>query len=76
MAHVEVNWRNIVVLGLFVVAVVILMTFYGNIKGFLRGIGHMGPNHPIDEQMWGLAAFGLLAILLAGIIKILTQNKN
>ena len=74
--RLEINWTNILVLALGVFAVTMVIKMHDNITIFLAGIGDIGPNHPLDEQMWGLAAFGLVAVTLLGIIKILTRNKK
>ncbi len=72
----EIKWANVVVLGLVIFALVTVIRMHEQVSGFLASMDQMGPEHTTDEKLWGLMAFGLVALILAGILKMLIQNRN
>ena len=72
----EIKWENIVWFGLIIFTFVLVIRMHEQIFAFLASMGQMGPQHTTDEKIWGLIAFGLVALILAGLIKILIHNQD
>ena len=70
------RWDNIAVLGLIIFALIVLSEYPMHIGFFLRSMEHMGSGSTPDEQLMGLMAFGLVAITILGVIKIVLQNNR
>ncbi len=71
----KVRWHNIACLALALFGLWLLIRMRNEIAEFLQLMGDIGPGNTGDEQMWGLIAFGLVAVTLLGVIKILTKNR-
>ncbi len=72
----EVDWPNVIALVMTVTAVIVVIKTYEYIVAFLGRIKDMGPGHPVDDQLWGLVAFGLVAVTILGVIRILTRRRD
>ena len=70
------RWDNIFALGLIVFALWTLAHFPKEIDSFLGSMRYAGPGHTPDEQLIGLMAFGLIAMTLLGVIKIVLQRNS
>jgi len=70
------RWNNIIALILFVIALVLGVRFLPAIVGFLGSMNDIGPGHTTDEKTMGMMAFGLVAILLVAVVKVLTQGPK
>ncbi len=72
----KIRWTNVFVFGM-TIAVILLFKEYGSeIIGFLRSMKNIGPGHSTEEKTIGLMAFGLIAILVVSIVKIITQTSQ
>lgn len=74
--HMEVNWTGIICLVLAIVAVVIIAKAHGHIGAFLAAMGRIGPGHTTDDKVIGVIAFGLVALLIVAIVKILVSQRR
>jgi hypothetical protein len=72
----QVHWQNIVALMLAIGTLTLFLKYPAQISGFLASMQLIGPGHDPDEQTLGLIAFGLVAISLVAIVRLLTQNKK
>ena len=70
------RWDNIFALGLIVFSLLFLTSYPMQIGSFLRSVEYAGPGHTPDEQLMGLMAFGLIAMTLLGVIKIVLQHNS
>ena len=70
----EIRWRNIVALALLVFALVVVVHALPEITEFLSTMRHMGPSGDRDDRMFGLMAFGLVALTVVAVVRILKAN--
>lgn len=71
----NVKWNNFFALVFLIFLFVILLKGWNQIGLFLSGMGNIAPGHSTDQQVMGLLAFGLVMVLIAAIVKILTQRN-
>lgn len=72
----EIRWNNIIALILLIIALVLAVKFLPAMMAFLGSMKDIGPGHTADEKTIGLMAFGLVAILLVAIVKVLTTRHT
>ena len=72
----EIKWANVVAFGLAIFGLVLGVTLHRQIGGFLGTMTAIGPGHAPEEQTIGLIAFGLVAISLLGLIKIVLHANR
>ncbi len=72
----RIRWSNVVALGLVLVALWIALLMSTEIAAFLSTLGDIGPGHTPDQQLKGLMAFGLLAVTLVALIRLLLHNDR
>jgi len=67
--------RTIIGLILSIFLVILVLQNIDALKAFLSSMAYIGPGNPRDQQWIGLCAFGLVALLIASIAKIVTAPK-
>ncbi len=72
----ELRWANVVAFALAIGALVVALKMHRQMYTFLSTMGSIGTSHDPSEVTAGLIAFGLLAVSLLGLIKILTHNDR
>ena len=72
----QIHWQNIVALMLAIGALTLFLKYRPQISGFLSMMTMIGPGHDSEEKTLGLIAFGLIAISLVAIVRLLTHNKK
>jgi Na+/glutamate symporter len=70
----EIKWSNIVAFALAVFALIVFSKTWPLIAAFFAAMKAIGPGHDPDQQVQGLVAFGLIALTLVGIVKILSSS--
>lgn len=76
VGDMEIKWANVFGFALLIFAFVLVIRMHERVHAFLASMGQMGPEHTTDEKIWGLIAFGLVAITLAGLIQILIRSQD
>jgi len=71
----KIIWSNVFVLCLVFLAVVIWIRHHSVIGGFLGHMDQIGPGHFPDDRLLGLMAFGLVAVCIVAIVRILTRRN-
>ncbi len=72
----RIHWPNVFVLFLAVVAAVVVLRHGTALATFLGSVPDIGPGHSTDERTLGLIAFGIAAVCLVAILKILTNSRR
>ena len=72
----EIKWTNIICLGLTIFAVILLVRMHEQVGSFLGMIRKIGAGNDPEDQVMGLIAFGLVGVVLLGIIKIASRNNR
>lgn len=71
----QIKWRNVIALILSVFALTVWLRNRELINEFIGNIGRIGPGHPGDERTLGLIAFGIVAVCIVVIVRLLTQHR-
>ena len=71
----KIIWPNVIVVCLVFLAVVIWIRHHAAISGFLGHMDQIGPGHSPDDRLLGLIAFGLVAVSVVAIVRILTRKN-
>ena len=79
----EPRWEVIRGAVMIFISIVLLKVAYvvwaecdKQIIAFLATMKNIGPNRTIEENNWGLAAFGLVIISLLSVVRILTGLRK
>lgn len=73
----EIRWPNVFATVLAVVAVTIWFRMNDAIWSALQAMGQIAPPDPADrERFWGVIAFGMICILILGVIRILSTRDD
>lgn len=72
----EINWGGITCLILAIIAIVIIVRMRHKVALFLGTMGQIGPGNNPDDKILGLIAFGLIVLLIVGIVKILASRRD
>jgi hypothetical protein len=72
----EVKWSNVALFALVIVALIVGIQMREQISAFFGCMGSIGPAYTTQDKMWGLMAFGLIAVLILGILKILAERDH
>jgi len=72
----EIKWSNLAFFVLVVFTFVVTIRMRESIVIFLSSLGQLGPEHSTDEKIWGLMAFGLVAVTLVAILRVFIDTRN
>lgn len=70
----QIRWRNVIALALVVFAGVVGMKTYPQIAAFVSSIKAVGPGHDSEDRTVGLIAFGVVAITVVVLIRVLRDR--
>ena len=73
--RVTVDWTNVICLALIIFAIMASVHMHEEIAAFLGAMGQIGPGYSPEEQSMGLIAFGLVAVTIVALAKILVERK-
>lgn len=72
----SVKWSNVAVLALVVAAFMVFAHAPDAIGMFLGSMRRAGPGHAPDDQFIGLLAFGLIALVITAVTKIVIEANR
>lgn len=72
----QVRWGNLIALGMVIIATVIGISHQREIRGFVATMTEIGPGHSPEEQIVGLLAFGLSAVIILAALKIVLNSNG
>lgn len=70
----QIKWSNVIAFAMVVFALVVFLKTYPQMAAFFAAMNDIGPGHDPDEQVRGLVAFGLIALTIVGIVKIVVNG--
>ena len=62
--------------ALTIFALIMVIRMHDEMGAFLGCMGDVGPGHTTEEKMFGLMAFGLVGVIIVGVVKILAGRDR
>ena len=72
----EIKWPNVAAFALAIFAFIMAIRMHEQISAFLGSMGHLGSSPSIADRTHGLMAFGMLMVVLVGVLRILSNSQN
>lgn len=72
----RILWSRIVAVLLAVIAIVVLVNRWPDIVGFVKSIDNIRPTSTPEELTNGLVAFGLVAVCVVALVRLLVQQPK
>jgi hypothetical protein len=69
----QVIWSRVLALLLVILATIVLVRSWASIVAFVKTAADIQPYTSPEEQTAGLIAFGLIALFILALVRILTQ---
>ena len=73
---IEIRWGAVTALVFMVGAFVIAVVYRDAITRFLGTMQTIGPGHTTDEQVLGLIAFGIIAMLIVAVVRLFRDANS
>ncbi|TWU20723.1 hypothetical protein [Bythopirellula polymerisocia] len=72
----EIKWPNVVAFALTIVAFFTAVSMHEDISAFLGTMEYLGTRSSITNRTHGLMAFGLILVVLVGVLRIVLNSQN
>ena len=72
----QIHWNNIIAFILLVVTLILFGKNWPAVHRALTSITHIGPYHSTDDKVVGVVVLGLICLLIAALVKILTHGGD
>ena len=72
----RIRWTRVLAAVLAVVATAALLMAWPSLLAFIKSVGNVSPYATPEERTMGLIAFGLMALFVLALVRILTQGPR